>query len=103
MATLTTAPASTDERITRVGPLRRLLLKPELGALIGAIIVFIFFAVLSDVFRAAAGIAKWLDPASTLGIMADAAAPLVIGGRLDPSARPAPRDARPTPPSPTPP
>src|SRR5256714_6961083 len=76
-----------DEGVARVGPLRRLLVKPELGSLIGAVVVFIFFASLSDVFRSAQGIANWLDPASTLGIMAVAVALLMIGGPFDLSAR----------------
>ena len=80
------ADAALDERVARVGILRRLLLKPELGALIGAIIVFIFFAALSDVFRSPSGIANWLDPASTLGVMAVAVALLMIGGEFDLSA-----------------
>ena len=64
------AEAPIDERIARVGALRRLLLKPELGSLLGALVVFVFFAALSDVFRSGPGIANWLDPASTIGIMA---------------------------------
>jgi simple sugar transport system permease protein len=60
--------------------------KPELGALIGAIVVFVFFAVQSPVFRSPRGIANWLDPASTLGIMAVAVALLMIGGHFDLSA-----------------
>jgi hypothetical protein len=32
----------TDERVARVGALRRLLVKPELGSLIGTVIVFVF-------------------------------------------------------------
>ena len=75
-----------DERLTAVGPLRRLLVKPELGALVGAVAVFTFFAVQSDVFRSARGVANWLDPASTLGIMAVAVALLMIGGHFDLSA-----------------
>jgi simple sugar transport system permease protein len=59
---------------------------PELGALIGAVVVFAFFAVQSPVFRSARGIANWLDPASTLGIMAVAVALLMIGGHFDLSA-----------------
>ncbi len=80
------AEAPIDERIARIGVLRRLLLKPELGALIGAVIVFVFFAALSDVFRSGAGVANWLDPASTIGIMAVAVALLMIGGEFDLSA-----------------
>jgi simple sugar transport system permease protein len=66
--------------------LRRLLGKPELGALVGAVVVFVFFALLSDVFPSARGVANWLDPASTLGIMAVAVALLMIGGHFDLSA-----------------
>ncbi|MFW3172639.1 ABC transporter permease [Geodermatophilus sp. CPCC 206100] len=49
-------------------------------------VVFAFFAVQSPVFRSASGIANWLDPASTLGIMAVAVALLMIGGHFDLSA-----------------
>ncbi len=81
-----TAATPTDERVAEVGILRRLLVKPELGALIGAIAVYLFFALQSDVFRAVSGMANWLDPASTLGIMAVAVALLMIGGEFDLSA-----------------
>jgi simple sugar transport system permease protein len=40
----------------------------------------------SPVFRSARGVANWLDPASTLGIMAVAVALLMIGGHFDLSA-----------------
>jgi simple sugar transport system permease protein len=81
-----TSAVAPDERVARVGVLRRLLVKPELGALIGALVVFVFFALLSDVFRSPEGVANWLDPASTLGIMAVAVALLMIGGHFDLSA-----------------
>jgi simple sugar transport system permease protein len=81
-----TTAIATDERVARVSPLKRLLLKPELGSLIGVVVIFVFFAFLSDVFRAPRGIANWLDPASTLGIMAVAVALLMIGGHFDLSA-----------------
>lgn len=82
-----TAPAKpADERIARVGLLPRLLSQPELGSLIGAIVVFAFFAITSDVFRSPSGIANWLDPASTYGIMAVSVALLMIGGHFDLSA-----------------
>ncbi|MGY1638890.1 ABC transporter permease [Geodermatophilus sp. SYSU D00742] len=63
-----------------------MLVKPELGALIGAVVIFAFFAVQSSVFRSLSGVANWLDPASTLGIMAVAVALLMIGGHFDLSA-----------------
>ena len=75
-----------DERLSAVGPLRRLLVKPELGALVAAVVIFAFFAAQSAVFRSPRGIANWLDPASTLGIMAVAVALLMIGGHFDLSA-----------------
>jgi simple sugar transport system permease protein len=75
-----------DERVARVGLVKRLLLKPELGGLIGAVLVFVFFASLSSVFRSANGVANWLDVASTYGIMAVAVALLMIGGHFDLSA-----------------
>ncbi len=72
-----------DERVVDVGVLRRLLGRPELGAILGTLVIFGFFASLSDVFRSAAGVANWLDPASTLGIMAICVALLMIGGEFD--------------------
>jgi simple sugar transport system permease protein len=48
--------------------------------------IFAFFALQSEQFRSARGIANWLDPASTLGIMAVAVALLMIGGHFDLSA-----------------
>jgi simple sugar transport system permease protein len=75
-----------DERVARVGTARRLLIRPELGAVVGLVVVFTFFAVQSPVFRSPDGIANWLDPAATLGIMAVAVALLMIGGEFDLSA-----------------
>src|SRR3954453_12611707 len=82
----TTPAVDSDERVARVGVLKRLIVKPELGSLIGAIVIFALFSLLSDVFRSTNGIANWLDPASTLGIMAVAVALLMIGGHFDLSA-----------------
>jgi simple sugar transport system permease protein len=75
-----------DERVADVGRLRRLLIRPELGSIVGAVAVFVFFATRSDVFGSVDGAANWLDPASTLGIMAVAVALLMIGGEFDLSA-----------------
>jgi simple sugar transport system permease protein len=79
-------PAAADERVAAVGWGRRLLVKPELGSLIGAVVILAFFSVQSDVFRSLSGVANWLDVASTLGIMAVAVALLMIGGHFDLSA-----------------
>lgn len=85
---VTAAPGggATDERVADVGRLRRLLIRPELGSVVGAVIVFVFFTTRSDVFGTVDGVANWLDPASTLGIMAVAVALLMIGGEFDLSA-----------------
>ncbi|MCU1620018.1 MAG: Monosaccharide transporter rane protein family [Modestobacter sp.] len=78
--------ARADERVAAVGLGRRLLVKPELGSLIGAVVILAFFSLQSDVFRSLGGVANWLDVASTLGIMAVAVALLMIGGHFDLSA-----------------
>ncbi|HEV7975550.1 ABC transporter permease [Amycolatopsis sp.] len=80
------APPALDERIATPGILTRLVVRPEIGALIGAIVVFVFFSVTTDQFLSASGAATWLDDASTLGIMAVAVALLMIGGEFDLSA-----------------
>jgi len=56
---------------------------PWLGAMIGAGVVFLFFAVTAEQFATLSGIARWTDVASTLGIMAVAVALLMIGGEFD--------------------
>jgi simple sugar transport system permease protein len=83
---MTTTVATADERIAAGGRVRRLLIRPELGSVVGAVIVFVFFATRSDIFGTVDGVANWLDPASTLGIMAVAVALLMIGGEFDLSA-----------------
>jgi simple sugar transport system permease protein len=83
---MTAAVATGDERLASVGIVRRLLVKPEFGSLIGAIVVFVFFAFQSDVFRSTRGVANWLDTASTVGLMAVPVALLMIGGHFDLSA-----------------
>ena len=79
-----------DERLARVGIVARLLQRPELGALIGAIAVYILFATVDatpgHLFSSIAGMQNWTDAASTYGIMAVAVAMLMIGGEFDLSA-----------------
>jgi simple sugar transport system permease protein len=79
-------PTPVDERLARVSFLTKLLQRPELGAMLGAVVVFLFFAVTADKFATLGGIARWTDVASTLGIMAVAVALLMIGGEFDLSA-----------------
>ncbi|QWF78217.1 ABC transporter permease [Amycolatopsis sp. CA-230715] len=75
-----------DERLAKPRPLDRLVVRPEIGALIGAVVVFAFFTVAADQFLSGDGVATWLDDASTLGIMAVAVSLLMIGGEFDLSA-----------------
>jgi simple sugar transport system permease protein len=83
---MATATAAGDERLAPVGLGRRLLSRPELSAVCGAIAVFAFFAGYTDAFATATGFANVLDPAATLGIMAVVVALLMIGGEFDLSA-----------------
>jgi simple sugar transport system permease protein len=64
---------------------RRFLLRPEVGALLGAIIVWIVFAVLAydRGFVSARGVATYLEVAAQLGILAVAVALLMIAGEFD--------------------
>src|SRR5256885_16628729 len=78
--------ARADERLAGSGLVRKLMARPELGALVGAVAVFVFFAVYTDQFATARGIGNMLDPAATLGIMAVVVAMLMIGGEFDLSA-----------------
>ncbi|WP_329302402.1 ABC transporter permease [Streptomyces sp. NBC_00659] len=86
-----TAPApapgpETDERLLKTSPLRKLLSRPELGSVVGAVAVFLFFAVFADSFVRAASLSTVLYSASTIGIMAVPVALLMIGGEFDLSA-----------------
>jgi len=79
-------PPAADERLASVGFFRQLLARPELGAIVGAVAVFLFFAFYTEAFATARGFANMLDPAATLGIMAVLVALLMIGGEFDLSA-----------------
>ncbi|ERI14330.1 ATPase [Ochrobactrum sp. EGD-AQ16] len=79
-----TAPLSKDERLQSASPLQRLLSRPELGAVSGLILITIFFvSVANPAMFTAAGIMNFMAPASQLGILAVAAALLMIGGEFD--------------------
>jgi simple sugar transport system permease protein len=63
-----------------------MIVRPELGALLGALVVFVFFSAITDEFLTAGGAATWLDDSATLGVVAVAVALLMIGGEFDLSA-----------------
>jgi simple sugar transport system permease protein len=76
----------TDERVKEQNRLQRLLIRPEMGALVGAIGIFIFFAIVAPPFRSPEALATVLYASSTIGIMAVAVGLLMIGGEFDLSA-----------------
>lgn len=86
-ADLTPAPAVKkiqDERLREVSLLTKIMRRPELGALAGLVLVAIFFFSTADASMfTLAGIMNILSPASQLGILAIAAALLMIGGEFD--------------------
>ncbi|MEO5834200.1 MAG: ABC transporter permease [Nakamurella sp.] len=74
---------ATDDRLASSGRVRKFFMSPEFGSGAAAILVFIGFAIAAPAFASQAGIGNFLDPASTLGIMAVAVALLMIGGEFD--------------------
>ena len=78
-----TSTAVTDERIGKRNPLQKLLARPEVGALVGAIVLFIFFALVSSTFTQPNALATILYGSSTIGIMAVGVSLLMIGGEFD--------------------
>lgn len=79
-------PLITDERVGKRGVLSKVLGRPEIGALVGAIVLFIFFSIVAPVFLEASSFATVLYGSSTIGIMAVGVALLMIGGEFDLSA-----------------
>jgi simple sugar transport system permease protein len=86
MATTATRPAAPeDERVRTVGPVSRVLGRPELGAIAGLVVVWVFFAIVAaeNNFVGAATTASILNRAAPLGILAVAVALLMIAGEFD--------------------
>ncbi|MGW1837520.1 ABC transporter permease [Streptomyces sp. BBFR2] len=78
--------ASGDERLLRRSPVHRLMGRPELGSVVGAVAVFLFFACVAEPFLRASSLSTVLYASSTIGIMAVPVALLMIGGEFDLSA-----------------
>jgi simple sugar transport system permease protein len=60
--------------------------RPEIGALLAAVVIAIFFWTQNSLFLKLDGISNWTDVASTIGIPAVVVALLMIGGEFDLSA-----------------
>ncbi|HLO34696.1 MAG TPA: hypothetical protein VK194_01375, partial [Candidatus Deferrimicrobium sp.] len=82
--------ATESDRLRSVNPIRLLLTRPEFGAIVGAVIVYLIFAVLSvargDVgkgFLSLQGAAGYLEVAAQVGILGAAVSLLMIAGEFD--------------------
>ena len=82
---MTTATPPADERVRKVGILGRLLARPELGAVAGAILVFAFFAVVAgdSGFLTSVGTIGYLEVSAQLGILVIPVALLMVAGEFD--------------------
>ena len=79
------APAEASNRV-KLGLSNRLLARPEIGALVAAVVIFIFFLVVAPSFRSPESFFTVLYQSSTIGIVAVAVGMLMIGGEYDLSA-----------------
>ncbi|MEZ4607430.1 MAG: ABC transporter permease [Deinococcales bacterium] len=79
-----------DERLRQVSLFNRLLSRPEIGALAGALLVFVMFSIFSwDSSEGASGFLRlravmtWLKFSAEIGIIGIGATLLMIGGEFD--------------------
>ncbi|MFG2098614.1 ABC transporter permease [Streptomyces sp. NPDC048612] len=80
------AEGGADERLLHRSLARRLMGRPELGSVVGAAAVFLFFSIAAEPFLRASSLSTVLYASSTIGIMAVPVALLMIGGEFDLSA-----------------
>jgi simple sugar transport system permease protein len=75
----------TDERVQRVSLFTKALRRPELGALIGALVIFVVFALVDTTgqFAQLQGAAGWTKFAAPIGIVSIFVALLMIAGEFD--------------------
>lgn len=79
------ATASNDERLREVSPLRKALIRPELGAICGVILVFMFFLGIardSGMFSPE-GVMNWGVVSAQFAVIAVGACLLMIAGEFD--------------------
>jgi simple sugar transport system permease protein len=79
------APSEATNRVT-LSLSHRVLARPEVGALVAAIVIFIFFLIVAPAFRNPSSLFTVLYQSSTIGIVAVAVGMLMIGGEFDLSA-----------------
>jgi len=80
-------PGGRDERLTRTGRLTRAGRRPALGALLGAVAIFLLFtatdATPQHLWLTQTGLEAWSQQAAFFGIMAVPVGLLMIGGEFD--------------------
>jgi simple sugar transport system permease protein len=79
-------PPERDERVGEHARLAALLRRPEVGALVAAMVIFLYFSFTTKAFALPAGASTWIFFSSSFAIMAVVVALLMIGGEFDLSA-----------------
>jgi simple sugar transport system permease protein len=81
----TSAGPPADPRLQRSSPLRRALLRPEIGAALGGFALWVYFAITAgdSGFLSMRGTASYLEVSAELGILAIAVSLLMIGNEFD--------------------
>jgi simple sugar transport system permease protein len=73
-----------DERVARTTTLTALMRRPEMGAVSGAVLVFVLFSlVASPTMFSARGVVNWLTVSGQLGVVAVSQCLLMIAGEFD--------------------
>lgn len=82
---MTQSATNAGERVRDVGFLKRLMIRPELAAVAGAVLVFVFFAITAgdQGFLTFGGTMSYLQIAAQLGIVAVPVSLLMIAGEFD--------------------
>jgi simple sugar transport system permease protein len=75
--------AATSDQVRNVSRLRRFLLRPEMGSLLGAVLVFLIFWTVAEPIRSLHAFSTVLYASSTIGIMVVGVGLLMIGGEFD--------------------
>jgi simple sugar transport system permease protein len=86
MASTIATPAATDDRVSTRSIGVRLLSRPEIGSLVGAAVILIFFVITAAPFRDINNAGTILYGAALIGVMAVPVSLLMVGGEFDLSA-----------------
>jgi simple sugar transport system permease protein len=86
MASTITTPVAADDRVATRSVGARLLSRPEIGSLVGAVVILLFFVVAAAPFRDINNVGTVLYGAALIGVMAVPVSLLMVGGEFDLSA-----------------